>query len=323
MIVAAMVSLAACNSKWESGATLGLSQYEAVFEPAASTIEVAVTTNQSVWRADTDAKWFTLSRDEHTGNLLINAPVNQRKQERTGIIYISAGGAYQRILVKQQAPENVYYQVGDPWPDNIDPQGVIYKLLDQNGEHGMVVSLTTEVASWGAAATSEGAASLIDGKANTQAVIAARMGQANFTTAYQAFAWVHELNGEDPDGAWYLPAYYEVQEMIHALFGSAYTMPDPAPAPATMVSANCVTAAQRTDPEQAQMINDALVDNGGTALDFGTSSTVWSSSEVSATNVYVVGLGPSYMGSVSMASYGKAAWDGFVRTMPVRAIMKF
>jgi hypothetical protein len=273
LILSVFAVFAACKD--DDVANLSVDTNEITFDAKGTPQTINVTTDQSVWRVDTDADWISTNLAPE-GNLTISATSNPRKTARASQIYVSANGAYQRIIVSQAGS---LHEVGEPYPAD-NPVGIIYMTAD-GGEHGFVLSLEEMYCGWGPhTVATPGSGSLVDGKENTQAIIEAHSGEATFATDYPAFDWVNTLNGGDPNGPWYIPSYYQLIQMQHYLTGSDYIIPNPAPLPIAMTSQIYFTHA---DKKFRDGLNATIANLGGTPVTY-TAGIYWSSTEVSASN---------------------------------------
>ena len=86
---------------------------------------------------------------------------NQVRSERNAKIVIVADNKYVRINVSQAASTRA---VGEPYPDETNPIGIIYKVLD-GGKHGKILSFDEFNGKWGLNSNT-GIRSLEDGKSN-------------------------------------------------------------------------------------------------------------------------------------------------------------
>ena len=326
----ALLFMWACKD--DEGTTLSVSTNDIVLNAAGSPQVVAVHSSDAIWRIDSDADWLSIERDGQ-GNVTIGAFSNSRRASRTTRIFVSAKERFERITITQQGSLR---EVGEPYPDAENPKGVIY-MLTEGGAHGFAVSLDEVTVGWGPAdEENPGARSVVDGKTNTRAIIAAHGGRPDFAAEYPAFAWVRDLNGGDIDGGWYIPSFWEFMQMTAFINDGALAFNSDTPAPgAIMMMLNTINNLIRThvgatgnfplDPAARMRYNAVITGLGGVPLNDGAQSAVnlyWTSSEVGSTNAYacVFNFGSTFTQNTSQA---KAAWDGAPNARRVRAIFEF
>lgn len=117
------------------------------------------------------------------------------------------------ITLKPVIDPNHQYKVGDIYPHNGLPMGVVYEV-DESGQHGKIVSYEYTYTSWG----KEGRISKNEdsGRANMKAVYEVN---GNSFDGYPAFLWADNLNPTDTEytdnakGIWYLPALNELRAL--------------------------------------------------------------------------------------------------------------
>lgn len=124
------------------------------------------------------------------------------------------------------------YQVLDYWPNEVDPEGVVYAVTE-NGLHGRIISLKLEGRGrWGSAGPNgtegfiertNGVPSMSlngDGLTITKELISLRKDQSNFGSDYVLFNWLYETaNGSSLDGGWYAPSREELKELCLVMSG--------------------------------------------------------------------------------------------------------
>ena len=211
-----------CSDKNEG--FLDLSIREINLNAGGTQQSVTVQTGNPLWYFSKETTWIIVERD---GDILrIGAKANPTRNSRSANVVITSGDRYDRIIITQAGSSRA---VGEPYPDAVNPIGIIYKMID--GEHGKVFSLDEKNdCAW---ASITGANETIrgyhDGKGNTRYMIDTYGSAPNFETLYPAFAWILEKNEGDPTGRWYIPAYYELVEMYYILTGNDYTIPETPP----------------------------------------------------------------------------------------------
>jgi hypothetical protein len=253
----------------EDKSTLEVSSREIEMDASGNEQRLAVRTNEAIWEVVCDANWPVIERDN--GDVVFTAASNPGRDPRAAKIIIAAGDRYERIILTQAGSLRV---PGDPYPDAEHPVGLIYKVSD-GGTHGMAVSLDQLQCAWGPAAIAhENARSFVDGRGNTRNIIATHENDATFATDYPAFAWILQKNGNDLDGGWYLPSYFELVEMYNLLVGNIYTIPE-AGVPPSMQPVVTHNLAAR------EQFNAEMITWGGTPVNY-PAAMYWSSSESSA-----------------------------------------
>ncbi|MDR0766053.1 MAG: hypothetical protein LBF09_03830 [Odoribacteraceae bacterium] len=248
---------------------------------------VTVHANNPLWEVIVEADWPVIERDSL--DIIITAASNPRRAPRVAHLYIAAGNRFERVTITQNGSLHVF---GDPYPDANNPVGIIYKVID-GGEHGMILSLDQlDVVPWGPVTDTHETGPL-DGKANTRAIIAARAGSPTFATDYPAFAWVHEKNGNQLDGEWYIPSIWELIEMYNFIIGN-FSYVIPGGNPPTMQIGNTYRPAH--DLVARAAFDAGIIALGGTPFNFAA-SLYWSSTETSATNASALSFnnGTDYM----------------------------
>lgn len=145
---------------------------------------------------------------------------------------------------RDDAPKG--YRVGDLY--NVDGvKGVVYKLTDEAGHHGLVVSLDETTAQWAteaAALVKVGAIDVEDGAKNQAAAMAVDDWQVKFP----AFNWCASRNMAGRTG-WFLPAFDQLTDIYDAYITSG------------------------------PLLDEVLTSNGGVAFSTDEGSYYWSSSE--------------------------------------------
>ena len=124
------------------------------------------------------------------------------------------------------------YRVMDYWPNEDDPEGIVYAVTE-NGLHGRMISLNLEGRGrWGSAGPNgtegfiertNGVPSMSvngDGLTITRELVSLRKDQSNFATDYVLFNWLYETaNGGNLDGGWYAPSREELKELCLVMSG--------------------------------------------------------------------------------------------------------
>lgn len=312
-LTVAMALLASCSG--DEGASLSVSSNQITLDASGAMQTITVDTDQRIWRIDTEATWLTIEHNED-GTLSISAIRNRVKAVRMAKIYISAGDRHERITVSQEGALRV---IGEPYPDADNPVGITY-WLNEDGTHGLVLSLQEFKGSWSTVGeVNNNCVSLIDGRANTRATIAAYGSDPEFATKYPIFNWVNTLNGGNADGQWFIPAYYQLKMMLYCLSGNAYEIPaiDPLPAPTAPYN----TLVPATDLEMRTQLSATMVELGGTAIGYlATNGIYWSSSQ-NPNNGYQAY--PHASGNVSPGYSYMSAGSHIATNISVRAIMEF
>ena len=113
---------------------LELSETEIQLDAAGAEQYIQVNTNAITWQISSSSDWVIAERDSCF--LVIKAESNQVRSERNAKIVIVADNKYVRINVSQAASTRA---VGEPYPDETNPIGIIYKVLD-GGKHGKILS---------------------------------------------------------------------------------------------------------------------------------------------------------------------------------------
>jgi len=183
------------------------------------------------------------------------------------------------------------YALGDYWPDDADPEGVVFWVKPgSEGKQGKVVGLDEAyVAQWGPendeqAVGVEGIRNLTDGATATKNMIAKYNGSPSFREDYPAFFHIYsEVNGGDKNGPWYLPARDELRMLFAGASGKVYeditdwtssNMPG-------YDSAECTTS--------REAFNEKLDAKGGAAFGSGDNGVNWwyiSSTEIAEPTYY-------------------------------------
>ena len=141
------------------------------------------------------------------------------------------------------APTPEGFKVGDYWPSDEDPEGVVYWLdpsaegYDDTesvpvGKHGKVVNLGEFQGRWGDGFTPISASDQNDGRSNMNALITYLASDDNWLNMtmdddYPIFAWAHKLNPTGTTYAagkkevWYLPAINELMVLRNVWNGGS------------------------------------------------------------------------------------------------------
>lgn len=211
------------------------------------------------------------------------------------------------------------YKVGDYYPDETNPIGVVFEVSN-GGKSGKLVSLTYEFQQrWGGIQNESenglpAAADTDNGDITTRDIINGRKNWGNFASDYVIFEWMYNtVNGGDIDGKWYLPAKNELKSLYAGTSGLTYadikdTWLDNQPMP-DFNSESCTNA--------RNAFNTKLTDAGGIVLHqwawYWTSTEVVTGSDVPNKTAWSVQFDTGVMQSI------KIKWD-WGRARP---IMKF
>lgn len=201
------------------------------------------------------------------------------------------------------------YAVGDYWPDNISPEGIVFWVKPGRfGTQGKVVAFgETSASQWGDVTKDEetagvvGIRSLTDGATATKNLVLKYEGSPEFSTDYPAFHYIYnEVNGGDANEVWYLPARDELRMLFAGYSGKIFEDIVNWESDSNMPgydSAECIAA--------RQAFNEKLVSKGGSAFgvdeDWYLSSSEISSKTYWSLNILDSGCSPdekSYGGSV-------------------------
>lgn len=123
------------------------------------------------------------------------------------------------------------YELLDYWPNEAECVGFVISVSDF-GLHGKVISNTEFAGKWGPsnkeAVANGGPITHMriekpeeDPKAVTKEII--QTYAATLATDYPAFNWVHNLNGQDVDGPWYVPTRAELAEFYSLISGIPFS----------------------------------------------------------------------------------------------------
>lgn len=248
---------------------------------------------------DSDDLMFELSFSEGSNNYLVTKtyPIGTSLQFLSN--GIEQGKSYYFQLKVESGDLNAIigtsYAVGDYWPDNTSPVGIVFWVKPGSlGTQGKVVGLgETYVAKWGVdndeqAAGVAGIRSVTDGATATKSMIAKYKSSGTFSADYPAFHYIYNtMNGGNENGVWYLPARDELKMLYAGYSGKVYEeitdwisnkMPD-------YDSENCKMA--------RAAFNSSLTAKGGMAFGSSGNSADWfylSSSEVVSTRSYSFNL---------------------------------
>jgi hypothetical protein len=293
---------ASCN---DDKSTLVVSALQVTLDAAGNPQSLLVQTNEPIWEVISEDTWPIIQQDSFS--VTITAASNPSREPRVARFYIAAGSRFERVILTQEGSLHVF---GDLYPDAINPVGVIYKVMD-GGQHGLVVSLDQLSATpWGPI-TDTHETDFVNGRQNTRNIIAAHAADANFATDYPAFAWVYAKNGNNLDGAWFIPSFWETYEMYNFLVGNfAYIIPGGTP-PSMQLNLS--------RPTQNITLRDAfdasVVAAGGTPFSY-SGSAYWSSSEASVTSAAAISFHNGSDPFHSAINYNKATTgDQFFRAV--------
>ena len=197
---------------------------------------ITVTTNQDEWNytltPENGAGWLTAAKDGNKLNLTA-APNTETTAPESVTIKFTAGEAPEKtVTVKQSAadePGEPTYAVDDLWPDDENPEGIVFWIDPASstdggmtGTAGWVMSLkqSPEYLSWCNIQVDEslndfGTNSDIDGRLNMEAVWAYEAANAGYAGSFDVFEWVHDTFGEQ----WYLPSVQELRRFCAVYMG--------------------------------------------------------------------------------------------------------
>lgn len=313
------ITLQACSEK-ES--TLDLSMEKFTMDAVGNPVVVEVTTNGEPWQVVGKTDWVIVNRDDN--KMEISALTNPYRKTRNMILNIATADRVARIHITQ---EGSLREVGELYPDDQNPIGMIYLLTD-GGAHGKVVSLKEYVnlpggGAWspnGSSSTVDTNQSMTDGRANTITMI----NKFSYTTSTGKFAlevntpgfwWLYAtMNNNDIDGPWYIPAAYELDELYYALTGNSYIAP--ATTPSNIHAANPFIS---HDFVLRDRLDHIMASNGGSAITYSYATNVFyfsSTSYTTKTQVWSVKFSEG-IGSIGLSMKGLASgWR-------MRAIMTF
>ena len=187
------------------------------------------------------------------------------------------------------------YAVGDYWPDNTSPVGIVFWVKPGSlGTQGKVVGLgETYVTKWGVdndeqAAGVAGIRSVTDGATATKSMIAKYKSSGTFSADYPAFHYIYNtMNSGNENGVWYLPARDELKMLYAGYSGKVYEE----------ITDWITSKMPGYDSENCKMaraaFNSSLTAKGGMAFGSSGNSANWyylSSSEVVSTRSYSFNL---------------------------------
>ncbi|MDR2130358.1 MAG: BACON domain-containing protein [Odoribacteraceae bacterium] len=283
LLVPLITTVLSCDDEADA---LLISSNTITIDAAGNEQRITVRTDAPIWNVICEDAWPIITRDSL--DVIITAASNPTRTPRSARIYIAAGNQFERITVTQEGSLRVF---GDPYPDAINPVGIVYKVSD-GGQHGAIVSLDQLTATAWGLDTDTHETDFSDGKINTREIIVTHRDDPTFTTTYPAFAWVHEKNKSDLDGEWYIPSFWEVVEMYNLLVGnSAYIIPGGYPPSMQM---NLSRPAHNLT--ERDYFNARIVAHGGTPFNY-SASMYWSSSEASVSSAMAISFnnGTDYM----------------------------
>ncbi len=215
-LVLIATGLFSCN---DDKTSFKVSATDIQLEAGESEQHILVETDAKSWQTNVTGNWLIVERN--LNELVISAVSNPTREERSARILLVAGKDYVNIHVKQPGSTRA---VGDPYPNAENPVGIIYKLTE-GGKHGKVLSLNdTAVLYWGEVTrVYPGARDMLNGRTNTRYMIEENKNMENFKIASTVFWWIYNtMNNRDIDGEWYLPAYFELEELYYILTGNQY-----------------------------------------------------------------------------------------------------
>lgn len=247
--------------------SLVLSTDRVTLNEAGDEVIVKVSTNAKMWGTtlpESEDKWCTVTPDFTNNQIKISAtPAEAGSRSVELIVDIPQTD----VKVKLTIMQSKYYKVGDLYVVNGEPLGLVYEISD-GGAHGKVVALKahrdlnlcyryglpydenniSDPNNVGAIARSE-----TDGRENMKAYKQI----ADWKTHYPVAAYVSDLNDENGNPGWYLPAIKEVQAMVGWIDGEVLS-PD----------GEAGHEPSEAIKEKRKAINQLIVDNGGNEFYF-------------------------------------------------------
>ena len=248
---------------------------------------------------DSDDLMFELSFSEGNNNYLVTKtyPIGTSLQFLSN--GIEQGKSYYFQLKVESGDLNAItgtsYAVGDYWPDNTSPVGIVFWVKPGSlGTQGKVVGLgETYVTKWGVdndeqAAGVAGIRSVTDGATATKSMIAKYKSSGTFSADYPAFHYIYNtMNSGNENGVWYLPARDELKMLYAGYSGKVYEE----------ITDWITSKMPGYDSENCKMaraaFNSSLTAKGGMAFGSSGNSANWyylSSSEVVSTRSYSFNL---------------------------------
>lgn len=247
--------------------SLVLSTDRVTLNEAGDEVIVKVSTNAKLWGMtlpESEDKWCTVIQDDINNQIKISAtPAEAGSRSVELIVEIPQTD----VKVKLTIIQSKYYKVGDLYVVNGEPLGLVYEISD-GGAHGKVVALKAhrDLNLWyrtglpydeihpedpnnvGVIARSE-----TDGQENMKAYKQI----PDWKTHYPVAAYVSDLNDENGNPGWYLPAIKEVQAMVGWIDGEVLS-PD----------GEAGQEPSEAMKEKRKAINQLIVDNGGNEFYF-------------------------------------------------------
>jgi hypothetical protein len=291
-------------------------------EESHSSIEVV--TDAAEWSYTCEIPWLRVMRyssPEGVPTLGFWADENKTIVKRKGEILIRANERSMQIIVTQEPAlrTTAPYAVGDIYYEN-GVKGVVYKISDGEGKHGMIVSLDEGQCGWTAIDYSDysgfsGCTSLTDGAENMETI--RRI--SGWESLYPSFRWCDSFNTGGVSG-WYLPAIGELRDLYLGYSGMSEYQEE---ADAQII--------RRTARDK---FNETLTLNGGKGI---TENGIWqkgsswlkypyhwSSSEIEGTGEY-----PELNSYIWTSDFAHGRWTEWTRSMEksmplnVRAVRPF
>ncbi len=193
---------------------------------------ITVTTNQTEWEYTMDpadgALWLTAVK-ENDKLRLTAAPNTETTAPASVKISFTAGDAPERATTVKQlaadAPAVPAYSVDDLWPDDENPEGIVFWIDPASSTDGGATGTTGWVMSleqapelpWCAnyMETDFGTNSDIDGRINYEAIWAYDAAHPEYTGTFRIFEWCRE----NYDEQWYIPSLQEMRRFLTAYAG--------------------------------------------------------------------------------------------------------
>ncbi len=168
---------------------------------------------------------------------------------------------YDPIGIGPTPPEPTGYAIGDYYKSG-DVEGIVFYLSDEEGEHGLIVSLQEWNDVWSTEAVETGALSPESSQYNMERI----KSRSNWKVDYPAFRICDALNSSRVIG-WVLPCNYDLERLYQGFNGGPGAM----------------------NAEAQAAFNKALTDNGGTPI---THQIYWTSTEYAYFGAYGIDFGP-------------------------------
>jgi len=160
------------------------------------------------WTVTSDKSWATPSMIGSTKDETVEIAIapNSTGKKDVAIVTFKTGESAAKLTINRAAAAVSIYRVGDFYPDNQNPIGIVFEVINP-GIHGKIVSLNEKnLSTWGLL-TCTYATDMEDGSMNLLTIQ-----NINFTLEkFPAFYWCSSQGIE-----WYLPAYRELASISEA-----------------------------------------------------------------------------------------------------------